>query len=151
VTPTVLSTLRSVCAKTILLADDNEQMRNLIREALERNGRFEIVGEATTGADAVAKPKALAPDLVILDVSMPGLNGLEVAGILRYIEPKIRILMLMMYAEDISKNQASVLRIDAVFSKSDGLAKLIEQVESLRDDQPNDDGCRGRLNVVSDL
>lgn len=149
--PTVLSTLRSVYAKTILLADGSEQMRNLIPEALERNGRFEIFGEATTGTDAVAEAKALAPDLVILDVSMAGLNGLEVAGILRYIEPKIQILMMTMYAEDTSKNLASALRIDAVFSKSDGLAKLIEQVESLLDDQPNDEGCSGRLNLVSDL
>lgn len=117
--------------KTILIADDNERVRTVIRQALERETNFKVCGEATDGTDAVSKAKELEPDLVILDVRMPGLNGVEVAGILRYALPKIRIVFVTMYAEDITENLTSVFHIDAVLSKASGLTKLVENVESL--------------------
>ncbi len=117
--------------KTILIADDNERVRTVIRQALERETSFKVCGEATDGTDAVSKAKELEPDLVILDVRMPGLNGVEVAGILRYALPKIRIVFVTMYAEDITENLASIFHIDAVLSKAGGLTKLVENVESL--------------------
>ena len=146
--PTELSTHQTRVAKpkTVLLADDNDQVRNLIRQALECETHFKICAEATTGTEAVEKAKALAPDLIILDVSMPGLNGLEVAGILRYSLPKIQIVMVTMYAEDISQHFASTFQIDAVFPKSEGLEKLTKHVQSLLADEPkHDEGSTGRL------
>ena len=88
--------------RTILIADDNESVRTVIRQALEHYTGFKVCGEAADGTDAVSKAKELEPDLVILDVRMPGLNGVEVAGILRYALPKVRIIFVTMYAEDIS-------------------------------------------------
>ncbi|MFZ0520283.1 MAG: response regulator transcription factor [Candidatus Acidiferrales bacterium] len=117
--------------RTILIADDNERVRTVIRQALERETGFKVCGEAADGTDAVSKAKELEPDLVILDVRMPGLNGVEVAGILRYALPKVRIIFVTMYAEDISENLTSVFHIDAVLSKASGLTKLVENVESL--------------------
>lgn len=117
--------------KTILIADDNERVRTVVRQALERETGFKVCGEATDGTDAVSKAKELEPDLVILDVRMPGLNGVEVAGILRYALPKIRIIFVTMYAEDIGENLMSVFHIDAVLSKANGLTRLVEHVESL--------------------
>ena len=117
--------------KTILIADDNERVRTVVRQALERETGFQICGEATDGTDAVSKAKELEPDLVILDVRMPGLNGVEVAGILRYALPRIRIIFVTMYAEDIGENLMSVFHIDAVLSKANGLTRLVEHVESL--------------------
>jgi DNA-binding NarL/FixJ family response regulator len=117
--------------KTILIADDNERVRTVIRQALERETSFKVCGEATDGTDAVSKAKELEPDLVILDVRMPGLNGVEVAGILRYALPKIRIVFVTMYAEDITENLTSIFHIDAVLSKASGLTNLVGNVESL--------------------
>jgi DNA-binding NarL/FixJ family response regulator len=117
--------------RTILIADDNERVRTVIRQALERETGFKVCGEATDGTDAVSKAKELEPDLAILDVRMPGLNGVEVAGILRYALPRIRIIFVTMYAEDITENLTSVFHIDAVLSKASGLTKLIDNVESL--------------------
>ena len=74
--------------KTILIADDSEIVRTIIRQALERDTDFEICGEAVDGTEAMSKAKELSPDLIILDVRMPGLNGLEVAGILRHALPE---------------------------------------------------------------
>ncbi len=117
--------------KTILIADDNERVRTVLRQALERETIFKVCAEATDGTDAVSKAKELEPDLVILDVRMPGLNGVEVAGILRYALPKVRIIFVTMYAEEINENLTSVFHIDAVLSKASGLTKLVENVESL--------------------
>ena len=89
--------------RTILIADDSERMRAMMRRSLERETDFKIC-EACNGEEAVAKAKEVAPDLAILDVRMPGLNGIEVAGILRYAQPRIRIVFLTMYAEDLSES-----------------------------------------------
>ena len=117
--------------RTILIADDSEMVRAKIRQALERKTDFEICGEAIDGLEAVAKAKELTPDLILLDVKMPRLNGLEVAGILRHTQPGIRIMMVTMYAEELNKKLASLFGIDAVFSKSEGVTRLIERVENL--------------------
>jgi DNA-binding NarL/FixJ family response regulator len=117
--------------RTILIADDNERVRTVIRQALERETSFKVCAEATDGTDAVSKAKELEPDLVILDVRMPGLNGVEVAGILRYALPRVRIVFVTMYADDITESLTSVFHIDAVLSKASGLTKLVENVESL--------------------
>jgi len=117
--------------RTILIADDSEMVRAKIRQALERETDFEICGEANDGVEAVAKAKELTPDLILLDVKMARLNGLEVAGILRQAQPRIRIMMVTMYAEELNKKLASVFGVDAVFSKSEGVTKLIERVENL--------------------
>jgi DNA-binding NarL/FixJ family response regulator len=117
--------------RTILIADDSEMVRAKIRQALERETDFEICGEATDGVEAVAKAKELTPDLILLDVKMPRLTGLEVAGILRHTQPRIRIMMVTMYAEELNKKLTSLFGIDAVFSKSEGVTRLIERVENL--------------------
>ena len=117
--------------RTILIADDSEMVRAKIRQALERETDFEICGEATDGVEAVAKAKELTPDLILLDVKMPRLTGLEVAGILRHTQPRIRIMMVTMYAEELNKKLTSLFGVDAVFSKSEGVTKLIERVQNL--------------------
>ncbi|MGA7915662.1 MAG: response regulator transcription factor [Candidatus Acidiferrales bacterium] len=117
--------------RTILIADDSARTRAILRRALERETTFRICGEATDGVEAVAKAKELAPDLILLDVRMARLTGLEVAGILRRAQPNIRILMVTMYADEISQSLISLFRVDAVFSKADGMTKLIARVETL--------------------
>jgi DNA-binding NarL/FixJ family response regulator len=117
--------------RTILIADDSQLVRAKIRQALERETDFQICGEATDGVEAVAKAKELTPDLILLDVKMPRLTGLEVAGILRRTQPSIRIMMVTMYAEELNKRLTTLFGIDAVFSKSEGVTNLIECVENL--------------------
>ena len=117
--------------KTILIADDSAMVRTIIRQALERDTEFVVCGEASNGTEAVSKAKELSPDLIILDVMMPGLNGIEVAGILRYAQPKPRIVLVTMHAEDLEKNFASYFHIDAVTSKANGLTELTALVAGL--------------------
>lgn len=129
--------------KTIRIADDSAMVRTIIRQAIERDTDFVVCSEAVDGTDAVSKAKELSPDLIILDVIMPGLNGIEVAGILRYAQPKPRIVLVTMYAEDLEKNFASYFHIDAMTSKANGLTELTALVAGLLTDEPLDSATPG--------
>lgn len=124
--------------KTILIADDSELMRTKIRQALERDTDFDVCGEVSNGSEAVGKARELAPDLIILDLRMPCLSGIDVAGVLRYALPKTRRVLLTMYAEDVGPNLVSLFHIDAVLAKADGLADLGAQVTRLLTDRADD-------------
>jgi DNA-binding NarL/FixJ family response regulator len=95
----------------ILIADDHAMMRKGLRTAIEPHAGWEVCGEATTGLEAFEQTKLLKPDLVILDVSMPGLNGLEVAHRISRTMPGVKILLFTMhnspqFAKDVSKTGA---------------------------------------------
>lgn len=81
----------------VLLADDHMIVRTGIRHVLESEPGFEVVGEAATGSEAVSLAARLQPDVVILDISMPGESGLLVAARLRDSSPEPRILILSMH------------------------------------------------------
>ena len=117
--------------RTILIADDSQLVRAKIRQALERETDFQVCGEATDGVEALAKADELTPDLILLDVKMSRLTGLEVAGILRRRQPSIRIMLVTMYAEELNQRLTSLVGVDAVFSKSQGVTNLIQCVENL--------------------
>jgi DNA-binding NarL/FixJ family response regulator len=84
----------------ILLADDHRMFRQGLRELIERKTRFEVVGEASTGREALAEVERLRPDLVLLDIQMPELDGVAVARQLAQLHPAIKIVMLTMYRQD---------------------------------------------------
>ena len=95
----------------ILIADDHAVMRKGLRTAIEPHPGWEVCGEATDGLAAFEQTKSLLPDLVILDVSMPVLNGLEVAHRISLTMPEVKILLFTMhnspqFAKDVSKSGA---------------------------------------------
>lgn len=84
----------------ILLADDHHIVRQGLRALLESDPHFRLVGEAGDGIEAVRMTERLKPDVLITDVMMPGLNGLEVTRQVTKSVPKTRVIMLSMYAND---------------------------------------------------
>jgi DNA-binding NarL/FixJ family response regulator len=78
----------------ILIADDNDMIRRGVAGLLSSEPDWEICGEARNGAEALLKAPQLLPDLILLDVSMPGINGLEVARLLRQDVPRLKILVM---------------------------------------------------------
>ena len=84
----------------VLLADDHTLVRAGIRSLLENITGVEVVGEAGEGREVLRLAEALRPDLVVLDVGMPGLNGLEVAGHLASLDASIRVLILSMHSSE---------------------------------------------------
>ena len=84
----------------ILLVDDHKIMRDGIRAILKHNEDFQVVGEAENGTDAVQICKRLLPDIVLMDIGLPGLNGIEAtAEILRHC-PETRVIVLSMYDDE---------------------------------------------------
>src|ERR1700691_2292556 len=81
----------------ILLADDHQVVRSGVRSLLEGHADWKICGEAGNGREAVAKAVELKPDLVILDLSMPLMNGFEAAKELRKVAPATRIIVFSMH------------------------------------------------------
>ena len=98
---------------TIVLADDHQIVRQGIRALLEKQSDFKVIGEAEDGLRAVNLVRSLNPYLVVLDLMMPGINGMEVTRQIKDISPQTRIIILSMYS-----NEAYVL--EALRNGADG-------------------------------
>ena len=83
----------------VLLADDHALLREGTRELLSRDNRIEVVGEAADGLEAIALVESLRPDVLLVDIAMPGLNGVEVTRRVKAARPEICILALTVHDE----------------------------------------------------
>lgn len=84
----------------LLLADDHRIFRQGLRELIERKTNFQVVGEAATGREVIDQIRVLKPDIVLLDIQMPELDGVAVARHLAQTHPDVKIIMLTMYRQD---------------------------------------------------
>lgn len=91
---------------TILLVDDHQIMRDGLRALLEASGEFRVVGEAETGGQAVALAARTRPHLVVMDLSLPGIDGIEATVELLRESPQSRVVILSMYDDEASVVQA---------------------------------------------
>jgi DNA-binding NarL/FixJ family response regulator len=89
-----------MCKVEILIADDHAMIRQGVRSLLSRNARWSVVGEAVNGREAIQHYNDLKPDLMILDISMPELNGMEVAKHILTGHRDAKIIILSMYSDD---------------------------------------------------
>ena len=120
----------------VLLADDHPVLRRGVKEILAADPGFEVVGEASSGPEAIEKVKALKPMIVILDISMPTKNGLDVTRELRREAPDVRVLIYSMhFAEEVARE---CLRAGAraYLLKSDEEGDLLAAVRAVRDEKP---------------
>jgi len=120
----------------ILIADDHALVRRGIKIILSAQPGIEICGEATTGREAIEQVRKLKPDLVLLDLTMPEVNGLEVAELIRSESPDTDVLVLTMhFSEEIARD---VLRSGALgyVLKSDADTELVSAVERARRREP---------------
>jgi DNA-binding NarL/FixJ family response regulator len=114
----------------VLIVDDNATIRNLVRSSIERNREWEVCGEAENGQLAVDKVQQLHPDVVILDLQMPIMNGLEAARQIIRRDPNMAMVMLTMHNCAQLLRDAQAAGIKDVVSKSDG--SLNDLLASLR-------------------
>lgn len=86
----------------VLIADDHPLFRHGIRSLLNATTDFEVIGEATTGDEAIRFATAQQPDVIVMDIQMPGLNGIEATRRIVRASPQIRILIVTMFEDDAS-------------------------------------------------
>ena len=119
---------------SVLIADDHRPTRTQLRAILE-SGSIEVCGEAINGSEAIDKVRELNPDLVLLDIYMPNVNGVAAAYEIRRVAPSIKIVFFTNY--DVPKNSAAcrILGGDAFVSKSAGIVELLATVKCFLGDQ----------------
>jgi PAS domain S-box-containing protein len=115
----------------ILLVDDQEAFRRGVRSLLASRPDWSICGEAEDGADAVAKAKALRPDVVLMDVSMPRMNGLEATRIIRRELPKAKVVIVSQNDPTLVRRQARDVDIAAFVDKADVSRTLLPTIEGV--------------------
>jgi DNA-binding NarL/FixJ family response regulator len=117
--------------KRVLLVDDNSVVRSFVRQVFELEPDFEISGEAENGRDAVEKAQKLKPDLIILDLIMPVMTGLDAAPLLKQLLPDTLIILFTQQEGSEVERLARAAGIDAVVSKSQAASQLILQAQAL--------------------
>ena len=116
----------------VLVTDDHEIVRKGLRSILEEQPGWEIAGEASDGREAVDKAKALKPDVSVLDVSMPGLNGLEATRQMLRNEPETKVLILTMHESDPLIREVLDAGARGYLLKSDASRDLVTAVDAIR-------------------
>ena len=115
----------------ILIADDHDVVREGLRALLGTEPAWQVCGEAVNGRDAVALAAEMTPDVVILDVSMPGLNGIEAARRIRRVSPASEVLILTMHDSDQLLGEALDIGVRGYVLKSDAARELVAAVGAL--------------------
>jgi DNA-binding NarL/FixJ family response regulator len=124
--------------KRVLLVDDNTEVRAMVRELFETHPDFEVAGEADNGRDGVAKASNLKPDLVVLDLVMPVMTGLDAAPLLRKEVPAALLILFTAHEGREVERLARAAGIDAVVSKTQAAAQLVAQAAALLTSQKKD-------------
>ena len=120
----------------ILLADDHSLLRRGLKSILEAQPGWEICAEAHTGRDAVTKASQLRPDVVILDVCMPELNGIEATRQIRKASPRSEVLILSVHDSNYLVREVIDAGARGYLLKSDSDLELVAAVESLANHKP---------------
>jgi len=120
----------------ILIADDHDVMRQGTQSVVEREPGWEVCGFASTGREAVTKAAELEPDIVIMDMTMPELNGLDAAAQIKRRAPKTEILMFTGHATDQLIREVFEAGVKSFISKAEAHTYLVEAIKSLSRHKP---------------
>lgn len=115
----------------ILIADDHEIFRRGLRSLLESHPEWVVCGEAIDGQEAVERVRELNPDVVVLDITMPRLNGLEAAQVIRSESPTSKLVILSQHEPSLMRQAALSAGASAYVTKSEVSRELTTAIESL--------------------
>ena len=115
----------------ILIADDHELVRRGIRALLQSERGWKVVGEAVDGREAVEEAKTLKPDVAILDIEMPNLDGLDATCQLRVVAPNVQVLILSMHKSDQMVRRILEAGARGYVLKSDLASHLVKAVKDV--------------------
>jgi DNA-binding NarL/FixJ family response regulator len=115
----------------VLVVDDNPSVRQLICELFARESDFRVCGEAENGQDAVEKAQELKPDLIVTDISMPLMNGLEETCALKTLMPGVPVIIYSAHMDTFVEKEARAVGASAVVPKTEVVARLLQTARTL--------------------
>ena len=115
----------------VLVADDLQEIRTLVRTNLEFDGRFEVVGEAANGLEAVDMVHQLNPDVVVLDLAMPEMDGLAAISKIRQSSPGTKILVLSAFADDHHSGLVRELGANGFIAKDRPMEEIMDTLAEI--------------------
>jgi len=118
-------------AKTVLIVDDNPMVRRSLCDLFTQQADFQICGEAENGLQAIEKAQQRKPDLIVLDLVMPGMNGLDAARVINGMLPEVPMILFTLHSEGLLQEQARSAGIATVISKGERGRFLIDKARSL--------------------
>ena len=120
--------------RSVLIVDDNQVVRQVLRDLFTREGDFDVCGEAEDGRQGVEKAQMLQPDLIVTDLSMPVMNGLEETRILKKVMPTVPVIIFTAHSDPFLEKEAAAAGVSAVVSKSQAVTVLVAMARSLLDE-----------------
>jgi DNA-binding NarL/FixJ family response regulator len=114
--------------KSVLVVDDNPFIRKALCLLFTSEADFDVCGEAENGTDAIQKAQQLRPDVIVLDLSMPTMNGIDAARILKRMMPEVPLILFSEYGDLVSDAEARSAGISAVVPKSAHVSVLLATV-----------------------
>jgi DNA-binding NarL/FixJ family response regulator len=119
----------------VVLADDHVMFRKGLTMMLAEKPRFEIVGEAGSGLELLDQLKRVTPDIVIMDISMPGLRGIEATKEIKSLRPEVKVLILTMHKDKDYLHKALLSGADGYLLKEDADTELFSAIETIRNNR----------------
>jgi DNA-binding NarL/FixJ family response regulator len=118
-------------AWSVLVVDDNPLVRQAVCELFTRNGDFDACGEAANGREAIEKAQLLCPNLIVTDLSMPAMNGLEETRAIKKLMPAVPAIIFTAHSDPFVEKEARAAGVSAVVSKSEAVSVLITKARGL--------------------
>jgi len=117
--------------KSVLIADDQEVIRHMLCVIFAEQADFEVCGDAENGQEAVEMAQILRPDLIMLDLSMPVMNGIDAACALKRLMPRTPVIVFSEYSDVFSEREARRTGVAALVSKSEGISVLLKKARAV--------------------
>jgi DNA-binding NarL/FixJ family response regulator len=118
-------------ARSVLIVDDSQNVRRVMRGFFDSLSDWTIAGEAAGGSEGIQKALELKPDLILLDFSMPEMNGIETASVLKKSLPDVRIIVFTLFDDAVGSRLGVAAGVDLIVPKADGLTGLVDAVNRL--------------------
>jgi DNA-binding NarL/FixJ family response regulator len=117
--------------KSVSVVDDNALIRQVLCRVFTSEAGFDVCGEAENGQDAIEKARALHPDLIVMDWSMPVMNGIDATRALKTLMPMVPVIVFSEYSDAFSEKEARSAGISAMVSRSEHVSVLIDKARAL--------------------
>lgn len=116
---------------TILIVDDDQGFREMVKRLLEREPEVSVVGEAGDGEEAVQRARELRPDVILMDIAMPRVDGLEATRRIKAERPETKVLILTIHNEEAYRRAAQASGADVFLPKKTLMADLLPAIRRL--------------------